>query len=62
MLDSSFAHIFSQDEDPADSVPVDDLEGTNLGCMIQWVKSRFVDDLPRWVSFSPVYYIDSVDH
>jgi len=61
-LYSQFAKIFSQ-EDPADSVPTDDdVDGFQpRACTIQWGKSRFFDDLPRWASFSPVYYINSVD-
>jgi len=34
MLYSLLANIFSQDEDPADSVPSDGLEGSNFNCMI----------------------------
>jgi len=63
-LYSQFVKIFSQDEDPADSIPTDDnvTEGIQPpACTILWAKSRFLDDILQWASFSPVYDIDSVD-
>jgi len=60
-LHSLFADIFSKDEDPADSMPTDSVDDLRWGCAILWFKSRFFDDRPRWASFSPVYYINSVD-
>jgi len=60
-LYSLLADILTQDKDPADSVPTNDNVDTKPGCMIQWIKCRFFDDIPRWASFSAVYYIDLMD-